>query len=502
VPIAPIFVAAGGVAGAALLGLLRRAALRLPRRLARRRGDASLPHGVALALVGVRGALWTAMAWLASEPFALTRMARRHAITGVGRALAAPLFTVGERVYSALDVAGTLALVAGLALAVGVVVRLFRHAVLGALDLDDGFRESVSTLLRWGLGLVGGVVVLQSQGVDFRSIAIVASVLGLGLGFGLQNIANNLVSGLLLNLERPIRPGDFVAVGAFTGTVERVGARSTRIRTLDRVTILVPNSRLLETEVVNWSHGDPLSRVHVPVGVSYGSNLALVRRALIEAATDHPSVVRDPRPQVQFRGFGDSSLDVELLVWTLDPQNQPVLVSDLNFRIAERFAAHGIQVPFPQRDLHLRSPALDGALRAVSRRLAPEDAPSCDGPGAPAPAPVDPEWDRLARGPAGWTADEIAAVVARMRGPTGVEIADRRHLLTTYPESFVGADAVRWLRQHEGLSHDEALAFGRRLVDLGRIRHVLDERGFRDGYYFYRFTPPADGPARSHGTIQ
>src|SRR6185369_5160451 len=136
-------------------------------------------------------------------------------------------------------------------------------------------------------------------GIDVSSLTIVASVLGVGVGFGLQNIANNFGSGFLLTLERPIKPGDFVQIGELMGTVERIGARSTEVWTLDRVSIIVPNAHLLEKEVVNWSHGDPVSRIHVPVSIEYGADLRRARAAMLEAARTHRDVLRDPRPAVE-----------------------------------------------------------------------------------------------------------------------------------------------------------------------------------------------------------
>src|SRR5205085_7459453 len=141
------------------------------------------------------------------------------------------------------------------------------------------------------------------------------------------------VSGVVLGLERATRPGDSVEVGELVGSVARIGARSTEIRTTDGVSILVPHSRLLEHEVVNWSHEDPTSRVHLPVQVEYGADLRDVRAALLEAARQHPDVLVDPRPDVEVRGFGDSGIDVELLVWTRDPRTQAKLRSDLYYRI-------------------------------------------------------------------------------------------------------------------------------------------------------------------------
>jgi small-conductance mechanosensitive channel len=159
--------------------------------------------------------------------------------------------------------------------------------------------------------------------------------------------------------ERPIQVGDFIEVGDLHGTVERIGARSTEIRTLDRVSIIVPNSRFLDSEVINWSHDNPLSRLHLPVGVAYGSDPHQIRSLLLETAAGHPKVLSSPPPQVFFKGFGDSALDFELLVWTAEPNKQFLLKSDLYFRLYEAFSQHQIEIPFPQQDLHLRSGRLE-----------------------------------------------------------------------------------------------------------------------------------------------
>ena len=149
---------------------------------------------------------------------------------------------------------------------------------------------------------MGLIVVLQLAGLDLSSLALVASVLGVGIGFGLQNIANNFVSGILVALERPVKPGDFVTIGTLAGVVDRIGGAARSIRTNDRVSIIVPDLKLLETELVNWSYGDPLVRLHVPVGVAYGSNVETARAALLDAADRHPAVLHDPRPEVRLSG--------------------------------------------------------------------------------------------------------------------------------------------------------------------------------------------------------
>jgi hypothetical protein len=360
--------------------------------------------------------------------------------------------------------------------------------VLDAAGVESGTQETLSTLLRYALTVVGSVVVLQAWGVDLRSFAILASALGVGIGFGLQNIANDFVSGLLINAERPVRPGDFVRVGEFVGSVTKVGTRSTSILTLDRVTILVPNSRLLEGEVENWSHEDAVSRVHVPVAVAYGSDVQRVRHALLEVARGQRGVLREPRPEVQLLRLGESSLDFELLVWTADPRNRARLVSDLNLRIVSALRAAGIEIPFPQRDLHLRSPSLERALAAWTRRNLPEALEGEAPARAEADAALDPNATDLSElGPEDWSDAELAAVAEKMRGPMGVPVEDRRYLLSVYRRCFVGSEAVDWLADHAGLTRSEAVTVGQRLVDLGRIRHVLAEHGFRDGHYFFRF---------------
>ena len=167
------------------------------------------------------------------------------------------------------------------------------------------------------------------------------------------------------------------------GTVEKVGARSTEIVTLDRVTIIIPNSRFLENEVVNWSHGNAVSRLHLPVGVAYGSDIALVKKALIEAIRRHPEVLVRPKPEVYFQRFGDSALHFEVMVWTGEPRKQFKVKSDLNYEIEASLRRYGITIPFPQRDLHVRSPQLDELVNLLQQSgVEPNSMPQ---PGLPQP---------------------------------------------------------------------------------------------------------------------
>lgn len=482
-------------AAAALLHwAIGRATRRIAVWIARRRGAVPGADPPGRRACDVAGVALRLLLWGAVVAHLADRIEMLHAVRDAGARLVtmslhAPLLVQDGRPYTGLDLLRLPALLAAVWLAASGGAWLLKTRVLAPAGVEPGLREAIAVLLRVALAGLGALIVLQAYGVDLRSIAILASVLGVGIGFGLQHIANNFVSGLLINLELPIRPGDFVRVGEWEGTVIRVGGRSTEIRTLDEVAILVPNSRFLESEVVNWSHGSPLSRVHVPVGVAYGSNVARVRQALLEAAAAHPAIRRDPRPQVQLRGFGESALDFELLVWTCDPRNQSTLVSDLNFRVLANLARHGIQVPFPQRDLHLRSPHLDRLLDAATRRVAPDEPVETRAfDGAPEPAD-DPVLE-----PAAWSDTELDGVALRLRGPGGVPILDRRRLLARHPRSFVGREAVEWLMRREGLTRDEAIAVGQRLLERDVIHHVLDEHGFRDGHFFYRFRADEAAP--------
>ncbi len=490
-------------AAAALHYAIGRIGKRLPRWLARRRSLAAgpeVPGARAALLAALAGqiALWIgALAGVSQLSPPLGR-ALAFARASLHMALASPLATIGERSYSALDLLMLPLALLAVWLVVSALVWLARRHVLAAAGLEEGVQEMFCGLLRYALVLPALVVVLAAWGVDLRALAILLSVLGVGIGFGLQNIANNLVSGLLINLGRALRPGDFVNVGAHAGTVLRVGARSTNIRTLDQVTVIVPNSQLLEGEVVNWSHGDPTSRIHVPVGVAYASEPARVRRALLEAAARHPAVLREPRPEVRLVGFGESSLDFQLLVWTRDPRDQDRLRSDLNFRIAEQLRSHGIAIPFPQQDLHLHSASLERALESWRRSLGPAAALP-EGEAEPArdlgSAAADPGRGRGADPLDEWGEAELAALEQRMRASGGVAVGDHRHLFRVYRGCFVGRSAVDWMSEREGLSRTEAVAVGQRLVERGAIRHVLDEHGFRDGHFFYRFAGPgAPGP--------
>lgn len=238
------------------------------------------------------------------------------------------------------------------------IANILRTKVLQVTRMTRGSQEIISTIIKYGLIALSIVILLQTYGLDLSSLALIGSALGVGIGFGLQDIARNFASGIVLLFERSVQVGDFIQIGSHLGVVEEVRTRSIVLKTLDRISVIVPNSRLLSEEVINWNHRRSVTRLHLQIGVAYGSDVKKVKSALLQAAEEHLEVLRNPAPQVFFTEFGDSSLDFELLIWTSDPSRQAPLKSDLYFRIEEIFREQQIDIPFPQRDVNLESDGL------------------------------------------------------------------------------------------------------------------------------------------------
>lgn len=237
---------------------------------------------------------------------------------------------------------------------------------LSRTKLQSSLQFGLSRIIGYTLIAVGFYVAFQLVGVDLSSLAIIAVSLGVGVGFGLQNIINNFVSGIIILAERPISIGDRIEVAGVAGRVTKIQLRSTTVVTNDNITMIVPNADFISNTVTNWSHGDPKVRIRVPVGVAYGSDLKLLQQLLLEAAGEHPKALRDPSPVVLFTEFGDSSLNFELGVWTQEMTATPVhFTSEMNFIIEQKLRENDIEIPFPQRDLHVRS-GLPAAAEASS----------------------------------------------------------------------------------------------------------------------------------------
>ncbi|PLX75158.1 MAG: hypothetical protein C0614_11260 [Desulfuromonas sp.] len=221
--------------------------------------------------------------------------------------------------------------------------------------LDLGVRDSIKRLMHYALVLFGLVTALGTAGIEMQQFAILAGALGVGIGFGLQNIVNNFVSGLILLFERPVKVGDTINLDDQWGTITKIGLRSTVVETLDRSEIIVPNSELISQKVTNWTYSSNISRVVVPVGVAYGSPLDKVLEILSRVAVEHPDTLAEPESSAIFTGFGESSIDFELRVWINDIGRRLKVRSELGQAIDRGFREAGVSIPFPQRDLHLRS---------------------------------------------------------------------------------------------------------------------------------------------------
>ncbi|HIK25152.1 MAG: mechanosensitive ion channel [Thermosynechococcus sp. Uc] len=235
--------------------------------------------------------------------------------------------------------------------------------ILAQLRVDRGSQETITRVVSYSLSFIGFIIVLQTAGIDLSSLTVLAGVLGIGFGFGLQTLASNFISGLAILLEHPIKVGDFIEVDGLLGTVEKISIRATIIRTNDSQYVIVPNNRFIEKNVVNWSYGSPDSRIHIPVSVAYGSDTVLVTEALLSAARQDPRVLLTPPPSVWFRGFGESAYLFELLVWINRPQDSEPIKSALYFLIEQELRQRQIEVPFPQLDLRLRDL---GELRSLA----------------------------------------------------------------------------------------------------------------------------------------
>lgn len=263
-------------------------------------------------------------------------------------------FKIGQVSFSLVDLFVAISLFVGFMIVARFLQRALAERILPHTQLDLGLRQSISTAFGYLGFIVAAVVGISAVGIDLSNLAIVAGALSVGIGFGLQNVVNNFVSGLVLLLERPVKVGDWVIVGDKEGFVTRIKVRATEIQTFDRASVFIPNSQLISDVVTNWTYADKLGRVIIPVGVAYGSDTAVVRDTLLEIAKSHPSVMAVPIPSAILRGFGDSALNFELRCFLQEIDQTVAVTSDLCLAIDAAFRARGIEIPFPQRDVHIR----------------------------------------------------------------------------------------------------------------------------------------------------
>jgi potassium-dependent mechanosensitive channel len=246
-------------------------------------------------------------------------------------------------------------------------------ALLHRLSLDAGIRYAINRVATYLVITVGSIATLNTLGIGWSNVQWLAAAFTVGLGFGLQEIFANFVSGLIILFERPLRVGDIVTVDDLSGTVARIRMRATTITDWDNKEIIVPNKTFITQRLVNWTLSDPMTRLVIKIGIAYGSDTALAERLMLEIANAHPLVVKEPAPTVFFLSFGDSALNFELRVFVKQPANRNPVINDIHMALDQTFRKHNIEIPFPQQDVHLRSS--DAVLNMRSTTSAPENRP-------------------------------------------------------------------------------------------------------------------------------
>jgi small-conductance mechanosensitive channel len=237
--------------------------------------------------------------------------------------------------------------------------RFLFNRFLVESGLDRSLQYAIAQIVSNLVLVIGIFIVLENTGIHLGALTVFAGAVGVGVGFGLQNIASNFISGLVILAERPITIGDRVEVAGIVGQVQQIRSRSTVLVTNDNIATIVPNTKFIDSAVTNWTFGDPRVRFRIPVGVAYGSDVEKVTELLIAAGAENPNALKDPAPSVFFDGFGESALNFELVVWSSEMSHRPRRFrSDLNFSIERKLREGGIEIPFPQRDLHIRSGVL------------------------------------------------------------------------------------------------------------------------------------------------
>jgi small-conductance mechanosensitive channel len=283
--------------------------------------------------------------------------------------------------YQLVVIAGAIVTPGSIAVGVGIFVlaTVVAHIasrgtrkVLARRGLATGEQFAASKIVRYSLLAVGAVVALSSMGLKLDALVATSAVLAVGIGFGLQNVAQNFISGVILLIEQPVRKGDFVKVGNALGVIDDIGLRATSVITRDEVTIIVPNSGLITEAVINHSRPTTRLRVRVTVSAAYGSDTRRVSEVLRKVADDEPNVLHDPPPEVRLEAFGESSLDFAILVWIADPREDLRISSALRFAIDDAFRAAKIEIPCPQRELRIRSTSNSSGADVIRSEMSAE----------------------------------------------------------------------------------------------------------------------------------
>ncbi len=265
------------------------------------------------------------------------------------------LFEIQDTPVTFMSIIVFILFIIGFSYLASFVKRLLNKKVLPRFIHDSGLRYTLARMSQYVIVIIGIFVSFQFLGINLTGLAVIFGFLSVGIGFGLQNVTSNFISGLIVLFERPISVGDRVEVSNIEGDVQEINIRSTKVKTLDNISIIVPNSQFVSQDVINYSHGDPTYRLQVNVGVAYGSNLEDVLKALNEVAEESENVLKNPAHDVHLRNFGDSAWDMKLLVWIPDVKKKYNVLNELNQAIVRKFREMEIEIPFPQRDINFRN---------------------------------------------------------------------------------------------------------------------------------------------------
>jgi len=336
-------------------------------------------HSNAAELVGKIGFLLTALVLLfILLPSILTAWKVFDTVPQAISSLLSPGFTVGSQQVTVGLIFAAIGALYGSFFISWIFPKVFLDEQFAGRRMERGARLSAGRLLQYFIVLIGFLLALSLLGIDWTKLTIILSAFGVGIGFGLQSIVNNLVSGLILLFERPLREGDTIEFNNARVHIKKIGLRATHVQTFEQADVIIPNADLITSPVTNWTLGNREVRLSIPVGVSYGSDIRLVGETLLACAKANDSVLNLPAPHVLFMDLGDSSLDFELRVWIRDADDRLQVKSQLYHEIVQKFREARIEIPFPQRDLHLRS--VEESIVASTRQhpdqgIVPQDKP-------------------------------------------------------------------------------------------------------------------------------
>ncbi|MDY6805083.1 MAG: mechanosensitive ion channel [Cyanobacteriota bacterium] len=429
-----------------------------------------------LSLVLLQVGIWSAFITYGIKLFPTTRTWFYQTLQLIDTTFNARMFELGEQTVSLTRLLLLGVTMVVLWIAVGWFVSLLKSRLFPLIEAERSHQDTIAFFVRYGLLFIGSILILNAGGVGFQSLVILLGTLGVGIGFGLQNIVKDFISGLILIVTRPIKVGELVQVGDFQGLVQRINARTTEISHIDRYIITVPNSRFIEGEVLNWNRSG-LTRVKAYVKVPHGSDIDFISTVLLAAArVEHPDILRHPPAKVKFREYTEDGLQFRLAAFIRDPLKEPKVRNHLYAQTEKYLRKYGIEVPRAQQDLHLR--AIEPEISAWIRSQTPAEYKLKKPEVLPQELPiVEEEYD--------WEAIAIA-----MQGENGVSIRDRRFQFKVFQNVFLGSEAVEWLMVNERATREEAILMGRLMLERGMIRHVLDEHDLKDEPLFYQFCSP------------